>query len=90
MVVRHERNDLASQRQALVLQQNLFLIRVQQLEDGILQRLSEAQGDITEDRALIEELELSKKISDEISVKVQGHIYKYRTCTHMHTLAKVY
>ena len=53
------------------LQQNLFTIRVQQLEDGILQRLSEAEGDITEDRALIEELELSKKISDDIAVKLE-------------------
>ena len=53
------------------MQQNLFKIRVQQLEDNILMRLAEAKGDITEDRALIEELELSKKISDEIVVKLK-------------------
>lgn len=69
-VVRHERPDLASQRSALILQQNLFTIRVKQLEDNILIRLAEAQGDITEDRALIEELELSKKLSDEIAIKL--------------------
>merc|ERR1719487_578747 len=34
-------------------------------------RLAEAQGDITEDRALIEELELSKKLSDEIANKLE-------------------
>ena len=34
-------------------------------------RLAEAKGDITEDRALIEELELSKKISDEIAIKLK-------------------
>lgn len=71
MVVRHERPDLAAQRAALILQQNLFTIRVKQLEDNILMRLAEAQGDITEDRALIEELELSKKLSDEIANKLE-------------------
>jgi dynein heavy chain len=69
-VVQHERADLASQRAALIMQQNLFTIRVKQLEDGILHRLAEAQGDITEDRELIEELELSKKISDDIAIKL--------------------
>ncbi|RYH29930.1 hypothetical protein EON65_06785 [archaeon] len=70
LVVRHERPDLAAQRSALILQQNLFTIKVKQLEDQILLRLADAQGDITENRELIEELELSKKISDEIAVKL--------------------
>lgn len=69
--MRFERADLAAQRSALIMQQNLFKIRVQQLEDNILMRLAEAKGDITEDRALIEELELSKKISDEIAIKLK-------------------
>ena len=70
LVVRFERPDLAAQRSALILQQNLFTIKVKQLEDQILLRLADAQGDITENRELIEELELSKKISDEIAVKL--------------------
>lgn len=70
LVVKFERPDLAAQRSALIMQQNLFTIRVKQLEDQILVRLAEAQGDITENRALIEELELSKKISDEIATKL--------------------
>ena len=70
-VVGFERPDLAAQRSALILQQNLFTIKVKELEDNILRRLAEAQGDITEDRALIEELELSKKISDEIVIKLE-------------------
>ena len=70
-VVKFERSDLAAQRSALILQQNLFTIKVKELEDNILRRLAEASGDITEDRALIEELELSKKISDEIVVKLE-------------------
>lgn len=71
LVVKHERPDLAAQRSALILQQNLFTIKVKQLEDQILLRLADAQGDITENRELIEELELSKKISDEIAHKLE-------------------
>jgi dynein heavy chain len=71
LVVKLERPDLAAQRSALILQQNLFTIRVKQLEDQILLRLADAQGDITENRQLIEELELSKKISDEIASKLE-------------------
>ncbi len=70
-VVKFERPDLAAQRSALILQQNLFTIKVKQLEDNILVRLADAQGDITEDRALIEELEMSKRISDEIVIKLE-------------------
>ena len=70
LVVRHERPDLAAQRAALILQQNLFTIKVKQLGDNILMRLAEAEGDITDDRALIEELELSKKISGEVATKL--------------------
>ena len=70
LVVRFERPDLAAQRSALIMQQNLFTIRVKQLEDNILMRLADAKGDITEDRALIEELELSKAISDAIAIKL--------------------
>ena len=73
-VVKHERPDLAAQRAALIMQQNLFTIRVKQLEDKILERLADAQGDITEDRALIEELELSKKLSDEIALKLEDSV----------------
>eukprot|EP01038_Epipyxis_sp_PR26KG_P005447 gene5447-7540_t len=70
LVVKLERPDLASQRAALILQQNLFTIKVKQLEDNILLRLADAQGDITENRELIEELELSKKLSDDIASKL--------------------
>jgi dynein heavy chain len=71
LVVKYERPDLAAQRSSLILQQNLFTIKVKELEDQILARLADAQGDITENRQLIEELELSKKISDEIAIKLE-------------------
>jgi dynein heavy chain len=43
LVVKFERPDLAAQRAALILQQNLFTIKVKQLEDQILLRLADAQ-----------------------------------------------
>ena len=41
-----------------------------QLEDDLLYKLSSAEGDMTEDLALIESLEESKRVADEISEKV--------------------
>ena len=43
-----------------------FTIRMKQLEDNILHKLAVAEGDITEDVALIEGLEETKSISDDI------------------------
>ena len=48
----------------------LMLIPVMQLEDDLLYKLSSAEGDMTEDLALIESLEESKRVADEISEKV--------------------
>jgi dynein heavy chain len=45
------------QRAALVAQQNDFTIRLKALEDGLLEMLANAEGDITENEALIESLE---------------------------------
>ena len=47
-----------------------FVIKLAQLEDGLLSKLSAAQGDLTEDEALILSLEQSKALADEISDKV--------------------
>ena len=43
---------------------------MKELEAGLLKQLAEAEGDILEDIALIESLEYSKKLSDEIKEKV--------------------
>jgi hypothetical protein len=48
----------------------IYIYMYVQVEDDILLRLSDAQGDITEDTALIIIIEKSKKISDEIKVKL--------------------
>ena len=69
LVVRKERLDLALLSEDLVKQQNDFTIKVKELEDNILSKLATAQGDITEDVDLIEGLEYTKKMANEISVK---------------------
>lgn len=45
-------------------------IRIRELEDDILLRLTESSGDVTEDRALVEGLEESKKLSKGITQKL--------------------
>ena len=57
----------------MIKQQNEFTVRLKQLEDDLLRKLAEAQGDITEDVALIESLEDAKKTSIEINEKVNCH-----------------
>jgi dynein heavy chain len=69
-VVKCERPDLEEQRAALVAQQNDFTIRLKALEDGLLEMLANAEGDITENEALIESLEAAKETSQEITAKV--------------------
>ena len=69
LVVRKERLDLAVLSEELIQQQNEFTIKMKELEDNILYKLATAQGDITEDVELIEGLENTKMISNEISVK---------------------
>lgn len=53
-------------------QSSEFVIKLKALEDGLLSKLSGAQGDLTEDEALIVSLEESKALADEISEKVGG------------------
>ena len=66
LVVEKERPDLAELSEELIKKQNGFTIRMKQLEDNILHKLATAEGDITEDVALIEGLEETKNISDDI------------------------
>ena len=66
LVVEKERPDLALLGEELVKKQNGFTIKMKQLEDNILSKLASAEGDITEDVALIEGLEATKSISDDI------------------------
>jgi dynein heavy chain len=70
LVVRKERPELASQKAGLIHQANEFMVKIAELEDGILKGLAEAEGDITEDVALIEGLEESKRVANDIADKL--------------------
>jgi len=72
LVVRKERLDLASESEMLVQQQNDFTIKMLELEDNILHKLATAEGDITEDVALIEGLEETKRIANDIAQKQEA------------------
>ena len=61
--MRKERLDLALLSEDLVKQQNDFTIKIKELEDNILFKLANAEGDITEDVELIECLESTKKVT---------------------------
>eukprot|EP00804_Cyclotella_cryptica_P004521 CCRYP_006874-RA/>CCRYP_006874-RA protein AED:0.08 eAED:0.09 QI:0/0/0.5/1/0/0/2/139/4220 len=69
LVVEKERPDLAALSSKLVNQQNGFKIKMKELEDDILHKLATAEGDITENVALIEGLEETKRITDDIQQK---------------------
>jgi len=69
-VVTKERPDLEEEKTVLIKQQNEFTVKLKQLEDDLLRKLAEAQGDITEDVELIESLEDAKRTSVDINEKV--------------------
>eukprot|EP00741_Cyanophora_paradoxa_P005992 tig00000955_g5810.t1 len=71
MVVNKERPDLEATRADLLKQQNEFKITLKELEDNLLFRLSNAQGDILSDIDLIENLEKTKRTAKEIAEKVE-------------------
>ncbi|KAI9221923.1 dynein heavy chain and region D6 of dynein motor-domain-containing protein [Blastocladiella britannica] len=70
-VVKAERPDLEETKAELTKQQNEFKIRLMDLEDALLSRLSSAQGNFLGDYALVENLETTKRTATEIEVKVE-------------------
>ena len=71
LTVSKERADLEESKSELIAQMNAFKIKTKELEDGILKQLAEAEGDILENIALIENLEDSKRVALEIADKVK-------------------
>eukprot|EP00878_Enallax_costatus_P032701 GHUV01035957.1.p1 GENE.GHUV01035957.1~~GHUV01035957.1.p1 ORF type:complete len:354 (+),score=108.96 GHUV01035957.1:90-1151(+) len=71
LVVDHERPDLQEQSSTLVRQLAEYTITLKELEDNLLFRLANAQGDILEDIELIENLEETKRTAVEIEEKVK-------------------
>ena len=62
---------MAAQREFLIQQQNAFKIQLSDLEADLLKRLAEQKGDILDDIDLIENLEKSKAVSEEVKEKVK-------------------
>jgi len=70
-VVNIERADLEKTKADLTKQQNEFKIRLTELEDALLSRLSSAQGNFLGDTALVENLETTKSTSTDIEKQVK-------------------
>ena len=70
-VVNVEKPELESEKQALQQRFNEYQIELLQLEDNLLERLSNAPDDILSDIPLIEGLEATKKASQEIEEAVK-------------------
>jgi dynein heavy chain len=71
LVVAKERPDLQQQAADLRSQLAQYTITIQELEDNLLFRLANSQGDILEDIELIENLEETKKTANDIQEKVE-------------------
>ncbi|NXF34737.1 DYH17 protein, partial [Nyctibius bracteatus] len=70
-VVAKERPDLETLKANLTKSQNEFKIKLKELEDALLARLSAATGDFLGDTALVENLETTKRTAMEIEEKVK-------------------
>ncbi|XP_040542548.1 dynein axonemal heavy chain 17 isoform X5 [Gallus gallus] len=70
-VVAKERPDLEALKANLTKSQNEFKIRLKELEDSLLARLSAASGNFLGDTALVENLETTKRTAMEIEEKVK-------------------
>ena len=70
LVVGKERPDLQEEASTLVKQLSEFTITLKQLEDSLLEKLSNSKGDILEDIELIENLEETKRTASDIAEKV--------------------
>ncbi|NXH86672.1 DYH17 protein, partial [Edolisoma coerulescens] len=69
-VVARERPDLETLKANLTKSKNKFKIKLKELEDSLLARLSAAGGDFLRDTALVENLEITKRTAKEIEEKV--------------------
>jgi dynein heavy chain len=70
-VVASERADLQELKAQLTRDQNQFMITLKELEDNLLAALSNAEGNICEDEALVIGLETTKATAAEIAAKVE-------------------
>ncbi|XP_064397633.1 dynein beta chain, ciliary-like [Halichondria panicea] len=74
-VVATERPDLERTKAELTKQQNDFKIKLKELEDSLLSRLSSAGGNFLGDTALVENLETTKRTAAEIEQKTFSVVF---------------
>lgn len=70
LVVNKERPELERKKTELIVDITNFTIKLKELEEDLLYKLSTAEGDLTENVPLIESLEESKRVSDDVNVRV--------------------
>ena len=77
VVVQHERPDLEERLNILVRESNEFTSLLKELADGLLYKLSHAEGNLIEDIDLIENLEQTKVTANEVAQKqLEGKVAK--------------
>ena len=71
LVIDHEKPELERQRLQLVWQNNLFHIRMQELEDTLIEKIGNKGEDILADEVVIQSLETTKETSTALQIKVE-------------------
>ena len=69
-IIRLEREDLANTKDDLIKKSREYNIQLSNLENDLISQLKNATGDILANITLVDNLEKSKVISDDIKIKV--------------------
>ena len=85
IVVAEERPDLEEAKNALIISNAKMKQELKEIEDKILYRLSNAEGNPVDDEDLIRTLQASKAKSQEIQVSGQGEYEMYKMM-YIHTV----
>lgn len=78
-VVRNERPDLEESKRGLTKSQNEFKVKLLELENSLLEKLSAAQGDFLKDTTLVESLENTKATASTIEIQVKEALATEKT-----------
>jgi len=70
IIVKMERPKLAQRKEKVIQDQNQYKITLMELEEQILSDLNQ-EGDLLENEPMVERLENSKKVSEQVSVAMK-------------------
>jgi dynein heavy chain len=71
VVVRTERPDIEEQREVLIMETSSYKASLQKLENSLLKEIASNQGNMLDNEELIETLENTKSIAQEVSMKLR-------------------